>query len=1281
MSDVIEELQININSSATSANDAIDRLVTKLDRLTNTLGRVNGTSLRSLANGVERLGNSMQVMNTISTADFTRLANNLTRLGAIDFQAINNTANSLNSLGTAFTGLQAINDIRVSNFSNLARSISALNNVDISSLTRVADAMPNIARSFNRMGAISTNAKDFGTLANNIAKLAARATEDAITNIPRLGESIRQLFDTLSNLPAIRTDITQIITALGQISRQGSNAGNNANNLVRGLNRTTSATKRASNGFKGLASYIGKFYASFFMVIRGIKKLWSSIEGTADYIEAYNYFNVALGKIGSESKEQYAQYGYDNAEAYAESFSKRLSESLNSLSGVNVSTDANGNGLLTESGMKNLGLNIQEVTQYAAQLASVTNSVGQTGETSLAIAKNFTRLAGDISSLFNVDYSSVSKNLQSGLIGQSRALYKYGIDITNATLQTYAYNLGIEKAVKDMTQGEKMQLRYLAVLDQSKVSWADLANTINSPSNMLRQFTTNLKEVGMVIGQLFIPVLQKVLPVVNGIAIAFKRLFVDLASFLGVDIDLNSFGQGYTELEEDLEDDTEAFEDATSAAKEYKNQLLGFDEVNKLSDNTDNATSTTSADTIDLTDQILAASSEYEKVWQAAYDKMESQATTIANKVEKALKPLKNIGKYLLTGKNLEAGTELANWINKGLTDFDWGAVGEFIGDHITGTFDFIAGFTNTLNWTKLATDMTDAINGVIRNIKPSSIASAINGLLNGLWDLAFTFITKLDYKEIVKTIGGILKNLDWTTVIQIMSTIIAVKWIGKAISNGASAIASTASSALSNVFSTGLTGASIGISAGLGTALVVGMGMAIKSAQEEAEYWENYRQWLVDISMPNEEWQARIDELADITDTLVTESNERIQKLGDIDVNYQAIKDMATEYFDLAEKQNKSNTETDKMKTLHDTLIKAYPEFEKILDDEKTSYKDQREELEKLISEMQNKAKQQAAEEGLVEAYKAQIKEQDNLTKATEEYSEAYAQYEEDKKTYESAREEYLDYLDKVKNGQWKYGEELVEAKNKMDKANESYSQSAAAVLGVRKEVNKAKDALEQIEGEIESYSNAFSDSVDTASEKSKKISDDTQKVLDGLTSGFGTVVDKFKKFGGNILDGLKEGVSDTNKQSGVLGALGGFVDNFTGTWKKALGINSPSKLFKEYGKYTVEGYQIGIEGNIDMSTKSVKKWGEELTSMATASLPELGYSSSPTYNSSSVNTNIYNNAEEVSLMRQQNALLQALVSKDNVVISADSEGIFKMVQNKANNYTRQNGIPAFVV
>lgn len=317
------------------------------------------------------------------------------------------------------------------------------------------------------------------------------------------------------------------------------------------------SAKRATKSTFSLAAAFGRFYATYFLVIRGIKSLWKSIEGTTDYIEAFNYYTVAFNKVGKEGGKDFEKFGYDNAEDYAQSFGNRVNELLGKMSGLKVDVDG---GLISESGMKNLGLNLQEITQYASQLASITNSLGQTGEVTTAISKSMTMLAGDISSLFNVDYSTVATNLQSGLIGQSRALYKYGIDITNATLQTYAYKYGIEKAVSEMSQAEKQQLRLLAILDQSKVSWGDLANTINSPSNMIRQFTNNVKEAGMVLGQLFIPVLQKVLPVINGVVIAIKRLLVSVANLLGIKIDFSSFGQGVSGYNEELEGTADALD-------------------------------------------------------------------------------------------------------------------------------------------------------------------------------------------------------------------------------------------------------------------------------------------------------------------------------------------------------------------------------------------------------------------------------------------------------------------------------------------------------------------------------------------------------------------------------------------------------------------------------------------------------------------------------------------------------------------------------------------------
>ena len=211
-------------------------------------------------------------------------------------------------------------------------------------------------------------------------------------------------------------------------------------------------------------------------------------------------------------------------------------------------------------------------------------------------------------------------------------------------MQTYAYELGIEKAVSEMTQAEKMQLRIIAILNQSRVAWSDQSNTINSLANQMRIIENNMQEISLVLGQLFVPLMEKVLPVVNGLTIAIKNLLVNIAGILGIEIDPNKFGQGFTEIEDELDGITEGTEDATDALEEYKNQLLGFDEVNKLQDQDATATLNTETDGgIDLTEEILNATEEYEKFWQQAYDEMDNLADEWAKYFEQFTKPIEKI--------------------------------------------------------------------------------------------------------------------------------------------------------------------------------------------------------------------------------------------------------------------------------------------------------------------------------------------------------------------------------------------------------------------------------------------------------------------------------------------------------------------------------------------------------------------------------------------------------------------------------------------------------------
>ena len=656
----IDSLQIKIKADANNASNALDKLANSLTNFQRSL--------------------------SIDTSKLTSISNSI--------QSIANAASSMNTSG-------------IKNISTLTNSINRMGKIDTSGLSRISSALKTF--SADMAGTKVDGVGDIASIASSISRLGGVASGRAVTNIPLLAKNLKQLFTTLSTAPNVSENIIRMTNALAGLASTGAASGRAANSLGRNLNTYTASAKRATKSTFSLAAAFGKFYATYFLVIRGIKSLWKSIEGTTDYIEAFNYYTVAFNKVGKEWGKDFEQFGYDNAEDYAQSFGNRVNELLGKMSGLKVDVDG---GLISESGMKNLGLNLQEITQYASQLASITNSLGQTGEVTTAISKSMTMLAGDISSLFNVDFSTVATNLQSGLIGQSRALYKYGIDITNATLQTYAYKYGIEKAVSEMSQAEKQQLRLLAILDQSKVSWGDLANTINSPSNMIRQFTNNVKEAGMVLGQLFIPVLQKVLPVINGVVIAIKRLLVSLANLLGIRIDFSSFNQNVSGYNEDLEDTADALDKVGTSAKNAQSGIRAFDKLKVISiPKSSGSGSGAGGAGIDLTKEIMDATAEYEKVWQEAFDKMQNTALGWADKIEKLLDPVKKLFKDLFNGDFFEAGQDLSgivtgifNWMSDAIASVDWYQIGQNIGQFLAG-IDWTAVFTSAGNFIETAID------------------------------------------------------------------------------------------------------------------------------------------------------------------------------------------------------------------------------------------------------------------------------------------------------------------------------------------------------------------------------------------------------------------------------------------------------------------------------------------------------------------------------------------------------------------------------------------------
>lgn len=227
------------------------------------------------------------------------------------------------------------------------------------------------------------------------------------------------------------------------------------------------------------------------------------------------------------------------------------------------------------------GLDVGNLRNRIGSFNLLAKTMGMTAKNAQTLGINVNSLALDMGALFNVSYQQVSEDLRSGLIGQSRTMYKYGIDVTEASIAQEALNRGITKSVRHMTQGEKMALRYSVMIKQMSTLQGDFANTIDTPMNQLRVLNERFVTLSRTIGSLFIPVLERILPILNAVVTLLNRLFSMIGGFLGIEAilpvknmkdDFNSFGK-------DAED---ALDGIGKKAKKLNKQLMGFDEIHSL---------------------------------------------------------------------------------------------------------------------------------------------------------------------------------------------------------------------------------------------------------------------------------------------------------------------------------------------------------------------------------------------------------------------------------------------------------------------------------------------------------------------------------------------------------------------------------------------------------------------------------------------------------------------------------------------------------------------------
>lgn len=278
----------------------------------------------------------------------------------------------------------------------------------------------------------------------------------------------------------------------------------------------------------------------------------------------------------------------------------------------------------------NLGLSETAAKQAVGTFGAMATAFGFTDDEAYNMSTSLTELASGISSFYNMSSDEAMGKLKSVFTGETESLKSLGVVMSQTALDAFAMEQGFGKTTKEMSEQEKVALRYKFVMKQLEKANGDFAKTSGTSwANQTRIFSQQLNAFKASVGQGLINALMPVIKVINQMMAKlmemgqlFKKFTADL---FGDASGGENMGGALTEAGEGAESTADGLEGAATSAIKLKKALAGFDELNVLS--TDNngstsavdssiaslATTNSSADTKNLDESLTKAESLFKK--------------------------------------------------------------------------------------------------------------------------------------------------------------------------------------------------------------------------------------------------------------------------------------------------------------------------------------------------------------------------------------------------------------------------------------------------------------------------------------------------------------------------------------------------------------------------------------------------------------------------------------------------------------------------------------------
>lgn len=217
------------------------------------------------------------------------------------------------------------------------------------------------------------------------------------------------------------------------------------------------------------------------------------------------------------------------ADAAKRAFTSTISASVDLNESINATNVVFGDAAtdvldIGKNASQSMGLSKQAFNAAAVQFSAFAKTIAGEGGDVSGVVQDITGRASDFASVMNLDVQEALGLFQSGLAGETEPLRRYGIDVSAASVQTFAWANGIAQAGQELTEQQKVQARYGSIMQQTSLMQGDFANTSDELANATRRAQAEVENTQASMGQNLLPVLAIGADLLSDVLLGFQAL-------------------------------------------------------------------------------------------------------------------------------------------------------------------------------------------------------------------------------------------------------------------------------------------------------------------------------------------------------------------------------------------------------------------------------------------------------------------------------------------------------------------------------------------------------------------------------------------------------------------------------------------------------------------------------------------------------------------------------------------------------------------------------------